>query len=773
MKLISCYIENFGGLHQFSYDFTNGLNVIMGNNGWGKTTLAAFLKAMFYGLERSTKRSLDENERKKYEPWNGGAYGGNLVFEADGMVYRAERFFAGKDKEDTFVLYDVNTGLESKIYTDKLGEELFGIDKNAFEQSIYMKQGEYAVSMTDSVATKMSGLMASGDDMDCYEKACARLEEEMKIYKKIGNKGKIAEVTGEIAELNRRITEAKQTGATLDDWKAKVQQCYADTRELKTKKDDLKVQMRQAGEQAARQEKAKYYRALNEEKERIAQCKGALEKFFVNGIPTEEELEQYRNKLYEYRNSEVRIAKVNYGYKYPDLVKILERNPMTEEELDACEQKWNQVKEKENLLEKKELQLQSVRIREEEKNNYLDEKRDSYKVKQRISILVAVLSLVLAVVLYFMVGTYGLFVLGIPLIAVMFAIVFGMKAKSAYNDATDDNEELIQAEEEYELLSKMVENGKKSVRMYLQAFSIEREEEIPLLMNRIRITLLELNTQATRKEEIKREEEKKLKEKALLNEELILFFRRFYKDTTDVEEYLIKEIVQKRNEYISVCAQYAEKCRELEQTERIEVIPAEQFLSIEKLQQQEAELEREIQAKEEYFRQMSATVSKYAELMEECEKWEMEKADLEEVLAECQSKYKLLEKTLKYLKTAQNEFSSRYLKKINEGFTKYAKLINISRFEHSEVDLKLSVKTDEGGSKRDIAYFSKGMREAMELCVRFALIDALFEKETPFVVLDDPFVNLDQESLEGARKVLNEIAAKYQLIYFTCHTSRK
>jgi len=151
----------------------------------------------------------------------------------------------------------------------------------------------------------------------------------------------------------------------------------------------------------------------------------------------------------------------------------------------------------------------------------------------------------------------------------------------------------------------------------------------------------------------------------------------------------------------------------------------------------------------------------------------MEKEDLEETLAECLSKYKLLEKTLKYLKTAQTEFSSRYLKKINEGFAKYATLINESRFEHSEVDLKLSVKTDESGSKRDIAYFSKGMREAMELCTRFALIDALFEKETPFVVLDDPFVNLDRESLEGAQKVLTEIASKYQLIYFTCHASRK
>ncbi len=773
MILISCYIENFGGLHQFSYDFKDGLNVISEDNGWGKSTLAAFLKAMFYGLERSTKRSIDENERKKYEPWNGGAYGGNLVFKVEGIVYRAERFFAGKDKEDTFVLYDVNTGLESKAYSDKLGEELFGIDRIAFEQSVFMKQGEYSVNMTDSVATKMSGLMASGDDLDCYEKACARLEEEMKIYKKTGNKGKIAEVTEEIAELNRRIADAKQTGAALDDWKVRVEQCATDIQYLREQKDSLKGQMRLAGEQAGLQEKAKHYKALSEEKAQIARCKIALEEYFVNGVPTEEELEAYRNKLYAYQNSEVKIIEETYGYKYPELATVLERNPMTEEELDACEQKWNQAKEKENLLEKQELQLQSVRIREEEKNNYLNEKADSYKVKQRISVVVAVLALALAVILYFKVGVYGLLVLVIMLVAVVLAIVFGTKYKAAYSDATDDNEELMQAEEEYKLLSKTVENGKKSVRMYLQAFSIDDEEEIPFLMNRIRITLMEQNAQMMRQQQMKQEEEKRVKEKALLKEELILFFRRFYKDVTEVEEYLLKEITQKRNEYINVSEQYAGKCRRLEQTERVEEIPAEQLLSMEKLQQQEAELEKEILAKEEHFRQLSATVSKYTELMEECEKWEMEKADLEEILEECQAKYKLLEKTLKYLKTAQTEFSSRYLKKINESFVKYARLINESRFEHSEVDLKLSVKTDECGSKRDIAYFSKGMREAMEMCTRFALVDALFEKEQPFVVLDDPFVNLDAESMLGAKKVLSELAGQYQLIYFTCHSSRE
>ena len=43
MKLIRCYIENFGKLQNFSYEFKDGLNVIKEENGFGKTTFATFI----------------------------------------------------------------------------------------------------------------------------------------------------------------------------------------------------------------------------------------------------------------------------------------------------------------------------------------------------------------------------------------------------------------------------------------------------------------------------------------------------------------------------------------------------------------------------------------------------------------------------------------------------------------------------------------------------------------------------------------------------------
>ena len=38
MRLISARIENFGKLHQVSFDFVTGCQVFCEKNGWGKST---------------------------------------------------------------------------------------------------------------------------------------------------------------------------------------------------------------------------------------------------------------------------------------------------------------------------------------------------------------------------------------------------------------------------------------------------------------------------------------------------------------------------------------------------------------------------------------------------------------------------------------------------------------------------------------------------------------------------------------------------------------
>ena len=89
----------------------------------------------------------------------------------------------------------------------------------------------------------------------------------------------------------------------------------------------------------------------------------------------------------------------------------------------------------------------------------------------------------------------------------------------------------------------------------------------------------------------------------------------------------------------------------------------------------------------------------------------------------------------------------------------------------SALDTKLKLKITQSGSKKDVDCFSAGYKDLMYLCMRFALVDALCE-QGGFLVLDDPFVNLDKGKIQHGLSFLKKLEQKYQIVYLTCHESR-
>jgi DNA repair exonuclease SbcCD ATPase subunit len=210
MKLDRLYIAGFGNLQDFSYEFTDGINVLSAPNGWGKSTLAAFLRAMFYGLGDSRARSVAENARKRYTPWTGGSFGGSLELEANGKRYRIERFFGTKESEDTFTLFSLETGKESEDYTENIGEELFGIDADGFSRTVFMDvsahaHGKVEKAVNNSISTKLNNLLQAENDLGNYEQAIDALVHRKRQYKTTGERGEIYAGERRLLELQRQI----------------------------------------------------------------------------------------------------------------------------------------------------------------------------------------------------------------------------------------------------------------------------------------------------------------------------------------------------------------------------------------------------------------------------------------------------------------------------------------------------------------------------------------------------------------------------------------
>ena len=138
MELLNAHIINFGKLSNLDVDFKKGLNSFIHENGWGKTTLSVFIKAMFYGFEQTTSKDADKNEKLKYLPWQGGIYGGNLSFSHNGKNYRITRTFSMKAKEESFEILDLSTNKPSSDFTSDLGNELFGINRETYGRSLHV-----------------------------------------------------------------------------------------------------------------------------------------------------------------------------------------------------------------------------------------------------------------------------------------------------------------------------------------------------------------------------------------------------------------------------------------------------------------------------------------------------------------------------------------------------------------------------------------------------------------------------------------------------------
>ena len=295
MKLIRCYIENFGGLHQYEVSFQDGITMIEEENGFGKTTLAEFIRAMFYGLPKNTG-PFEKQFRKKYKPWQGGNYGGNLVFEENGKEYKIERSFGGTQKTDKLAIYDVKTGKKTTDYTENIGLELFGLDSDSFARSTYLPQVHDAMEIpTDNIRAKLGNLLDDTNDINNFDDAIKRLKDRRSEYQAYrGNKGRCHDLSEKITQLQKDIDERKTLRVTLEEKKKDLLQQEQDKAKKQEALDEVKELINQINAMELKKTITKQHKEKAELVQASEKAIKEVEVQYPNGIPTEQELEDIK-----------------------------------------------------------------------------------------------------------------------------------------------------------------------------------------------------------------------------------------------------------------------------------------------------------------------------------------------------------------------------------------------------------------------------------------------------------------------------------------------
>ena len=619
MKLIKCYIENFGKLHNFQYEFQDGLNIIKQQNGFGKTTFATFIKSMFYGLDVGTNVKIEKSDRKRYYPWQGGNYGGNIEFEVNGRKYKIERFFGKKQQEDTFKLYNLETNLESSDYSENIGEEIFKINKSGFERSVYIPQGQVQMEMEDSISAKLGNVLENDNDINTSEDALKALNEAKKFY--IKDKGKGGFIDGKKEQLN--------------NLERKLENSKSDELNLITKKDKLNEINSKIKEQEFIRQKAQ---------STLSECIEAGRKIAKK--------EAYDAIISKFKNTEERLE-------------ILENNFT----LGSNDNKFD-------IFEFKNKKINEIKHKKQKEINH--NKKISLGL---IALGIALIIIGISLIVNHLQTIIGIMLLPIGLILGLFYVIITKN------------------------LNKSLLNLEESCKNDLETLKMQQNEY---------------------NSAIKQYEEAKI-EKMKFEKENNIFELKDLKDLPNVSEQDLKEQINNLNKSIDI------------------------------LNDEKNHIKNQIDILENQI--------------DENEYLENEIGNLREDIKNINDKYLILKKTEELLKTAKERFSSSYLQDMVNEFNNCLKTINREELK-TNVDINLNVNIDSNGSQKEIKYYSAGYKDLVYICMRFSLIKALFKNENPFVVLDDPFTNLDENKTSEALKVIRDFSNKYQIIYFVCNSSR-
>ncbi|MCR5483092.1 MAG: AAA family ATPase [Bacilli bacterium] len=212
MKLLSLHINNYGKFSNYNLKFDD-LTSICENNGFGKSTLSSFIKAMFYGLDKVTSTSAKFLDRKHYLPFKGGIYGGNIEFEFNGNTYRIERTFDSKSNtKDTMNVYCNNTQ-DNSCLGDIPGNTVFGINRDSFERLISINSDKITIETDDDINKKLNNYVENiGEEFD-IEVVKKRIKDTTK-----NNEKRIKELKESIKNLDLDISEKESKKENLDKY---------------------------------------------------------------------------------------------------------------------------------------------------------------------------------------------------------------------------------------------------------------------------------------------------------------------------------------------------------------------------------------------------------------------------------------------------------------------------------------------------------------------------------------------------------------------------
>lgn len=224
MQLTRIQIDGFGVLRATDLRFGKGMNLVIGPNEAGKSTLQEAILTALYGFHSDkTRGAAAAATAERWRPWHDAAYRLALEFELeDGRRLRVERDFDA----ETARVQDLETGedLTGHFLTDgetaSLGRRILGIPKDIFTGTACISRAE-VMRIEDSGAIReaITALADSAHPDRTARKVLERLRQERieRVGRPRGRTGPLHQLVARQAEAERQLAAARQARAAVEE----------------------------------------------------------------------------------------------------------------------------------------------------------------------------------------------------------------------------------------------------------------------------------------------------------------------------------------------------------------------------------------------------------------------------------------------------------------------------------------------------------------------------------------------------------------------------
>lgn len=790
MILKELNLISFGKFENKRIHLDEGLNILYGENESGKTTLHNFIDGMFYGfLKPYARRRNYFEELEKYRPWNKQEYSGILKLSQDGKNYRIERDF---DKGQVKV-YDELTGIDITEEIDK-GERLkdhlpgihfFNFNNMVYNNTISIKQLESKIDsdLSKEVKDRLANISTSLDDDISVKNAINDLDKKLD---SIGSKNAYTKPYGRaIVDLDKLIADRKILLEKKEEYDKQVAESFGLKEKIEKEQEKLeelnnKLELIEIINMKKLYEDGKNIKfQLQEIDKEILDLKEYANLSFEDyalAVKLERDIEYISNEIQELKNNlnkteeSLKTRAADLDENIIDGIDVIELYKDVDT-FDEMEEEKNSI-----IINRQQNRLDILNSELKDKAG----KESLFKGSMIILLLMTIASLGLI----FVNKLFGIF-------SVVFGILTFISKNSRKKLISEikslktnikDTEEKENAKNERLIY---VENFQKEILLKYNCFSkLElkrlkddiyfkdrdyriRKDEIKKLKQDKENSILTLEAKKNTINELKHELQgirRKNNSNSLEDFKLGLDKKKRYEEL--IKEKENKAQILERILGNNTLEEIKEEINSFNGVNLMEIDEIDRDGLLQSIENKKSILQNylDINARlEERIDNLNKDVKQIITIEEEIDRFKT-------VIKDYENQIRSINIAKETIENISKEIHHQFAPTINKDVSGIINIISNGRYKEVKIDEGLNISIENPITKEIISVdsLSGGTIDQLYFALRFSIVSSMKGESLP-LILDDCFIQYDDERLKNILGYLSKISVKKQIILFTCH----